>query len=189
MKSVFLFIIFFFNLLFTPIEGSSYLLSSESLVQEKQGSLKDLHSFVFFPLVQGDEKKIRAFMHKELEQIGTVITKPALTATGADLESFSNPSLQFTIVQLVDSDNKPLAILKASLSVNSIVEILRNKELNALSTNRWCTYLEKTDNVEKVVKKAFPLLLKKFTTEYQKINGQDKKPTFYITYDEASEKQ
>lgn len=166
----------------------NYLLSSDAIVQEKQGSLKDLRSFVFFPLIklEGDQKqKIVKFLGQSLRQMGTVLEKQTLTPEGADLEAFSNPLLEFTLEQLVDQGGRPLPVLKATLSVSSAVEILSAKEISSLRLNHWCTYLEKNDNVEKMVKAAFPFLLELFLADWQKANGKDQKPTFYVTYDDA----
>jgi hypothetical protein len=120
---------------------------------------------------------------QELKKVGLVVVKPILTPEGADLDSFSHPTLQFTIEQLVDQNNKPLPVLQAILSVNTVVEISRSKELLPLDTNQWSIYLEKTNDVQKVIKKTLPVLLKQFITDFQHANNQ--KPTFYIGYDSS----
>jgi hypothetical protein len=177
-----------FFVTFTTQRGmaGNYLLSSETIVQEKQGPLKDLRSFVFFPLIKledNQKQKIAKFFDQSLKRVGTVLEKQTLTPKGADLEVFSNPSLQFTLEQLVDQEGRLLPVLKATLSSSGVVEVLSSKESSSLSLNHWCTYLEKNDNVEKVVKKAFPFLLDLFIADWQAANGKEQKPTFYITYD------
>lgn len=169
-------------------QEDQFLFSSEALVQERQGSLKGFHSFVFFPLLKIEEKnaiKTVELIDQELKKVGLVIKKPALTPEGVDLECFSNPSLQFTIEQLVDQNNKPLPVLQARLSVTTVAEISGSKELGSLDTNRWYVYLEKTNDVQKVIKKTLPDLLKQFITDFQKTNTNNEKPTFYISYDDS----
>ncbi len=167
---------------------SPFLFSSEPLVQEAQGSLKDMDSFVFFPLLKLEKKnaiRVMELINQELQKVGVIVIKPVLTGEGADLESFSNPELAFTIQQLVDQSNKPLPVLQASLSVMNIVEIRKNKDLTSLETNRWCVYLEKTNDVQKVIQKVLPDLLNQFIADFQKTHAQNQKPKFYISYDDS----
>lgn len=168
-------------------KNPSFFLSSEKIVQEKQGSLKELRSFNFFPLLKIEKenaKKTIELIDQELKKVGIVVKKPVLTAKGADLDSFSNPTLQFIIEQLVDQNNNPLPVLQAILSVNSTVE-LKTKELSPLSTNRWSIYLEKTNDIEKVIKNTLPQLLKQFIADFQQANANSQKPSFYISYDDS----
>lgn len=165
-----------------------FFFSSDKLIQEKQAPLKEMLSFVFFPLLKMEEKnttKISEMIEQELKKVGNIVKKPALTPEGADLECYSNPSLQFTIEQLVDQNNKPLPVLQAILSINTTAELLKAKELVSINTNHWSVYLEKTDNVQEVIKKTFPSLLKQFIADFQRDNASDQKPTFYITYDSS----
>jgi hypothetical protein len=55
-----------------------------------------------------------------MKKAGCIIKKQIFTEKGADLECFSHPTLQFSIKELVDSENKPLAILEATLLVKKI---------------------------------------------------------------------
>jgi hypothetical protein len=114
-----------------------FFLSSEKIVQEKQGSLKSLCSFSFFPLlkIEGREaNKIIELIDQELKKVALVIKSPVLTPEGANLDTFSNPSLQFIIEQLVDQKNKPLPILQASLSVSTLANLNKNQDPSALNT-------------------------------------------------------
>lgn len=186
MKKVLIFIIFIVLSRLGYSEETSFLLSSEKLVQEKQGSLKGFHSFTFFPLLKMEQKnttKIIDLIHQELKKVGSIIFKPMLTPDGADL-GFANPTLQFIVEQLVDQNNNPLPILQSILCVSSIVE-LKTKELSPLRTNRWTIYLEKTNDIEKVVKNTLPQLLKQFIADFHQANPTNQKPSFYISYDDS----
>ncbi len=122
-------------------------------------------------------------IHQELEKIGLVIKNPVLQPEGADLNSFSNPTLQFTIEQLVDATNTPLPVLHATLAISNVAELGKIKELMSIDTNRWSIYLEKTNDIEKIIKKTLPYLLKEFNAEFQATNTNGQKPTFSISYD------
>ncbi len=146
-------------------EESLYFLSSDKIFHERQASLKEMHSFTFFPLLKMDSRKTIDLITQELEKVGVVVQKPILTSEGANLESFSNPLLQFSIEQLVDLKNHPLPVLRATLSVNTV------GSLNSI-------YVEKIDDVQEVIKQTLPILLNQF------MKGQaGQKPTFYISYD------
>ncbi len=190
MKKATLFTTFFFcSFLFLGHSKESlFLLSSDPIVQEKQIPLKQLHSFVFFPLLKIEEKQAKKtieLIDLELKKAGYVITKQVLTPNGADLEYFSNPTIQFSIKQLVDSNNKPFPVLQATLSIRNTVEIGNPGEPSSLNTNHWSIYLKKTNDVRKVIKKTLPFLLSQFVTEFQNSHPSDEKPTFYITYDSS----
>lgn len=163
-----------------------YSRSSEINLGDHQGSLKGDRSFVFFPfLLTGEEtpQQVFNFVHQELKRVGTVIEHQMDTGKGIDLGCFSNPRLVFSLDQLVDTKNRLLPVIKATLLVESRVEIQRTHEVTSLSTSSWTEYLEKNKNVEKVVKNTFPILLEKFMAAYQEANGKDLKPTFYILKD------
>jgi hypothetical protein len=167
-------------------EESVFLLSSEPIVQQSQGSLKGLRLFNFFPILKVEGKnadKMMELINQELKKEGLVIKKPILTPEGADLDSFSRPTLRFTVEQLVDQNNKLLPVLQATLSINSVAELSGTKELSPLNTNRWSIYLDLTNNAEAAVKKALPALLKQFALDFQRANTAKEKPTFYIGYD------
>lgn len=169
-------------------EDHFFFLSSDKVVQETQGSLKELRSFSFFPLLKIENEnagKLIALIDQELKKVGTVIKKPALTPEGVDFDSLSHTALQFTIEQLVDEENKPLPVLQANLCVNTVVEPSNTQELSIMSTNRWSIFLEKSNDVEAVIKKALPRLLSQFTADFQRGNSTSQKPTFYIGYDES----
>jgi hypothetical protein len=171
---------------FVRADSDSYFLSSDSILQEKQGSLEGDKSFVFFSFVltgKPQPQQVTKFIQEELKRVGIVIRHQVDTEKGMDMECFSNPGLQFTLKQLVDQDNRALPIIKAALDITSTVEIDRNHDSTSLLTNSWTVYLEKDKNVEKIVKKAFPLLLEKFIAAYKEANGKDAKPTFYIISD------
>ncbi len=162
-----------------------FFLSTENIVQIKQASLENLCSFTFFPFIKVDEKnagELTEFIDQELKLIGSVVKKPVLTPQGADLESFSNPTLQFTIEQLVDQNHKLLPVLQATLSINTIAELRRTKQSSSINISRWSTYLEITSDVQEVVKKTFPYLLSQFITDFKRANS-NQKPIFYISYD------
>jgi|GEM_PF-3093543 len=167
-------------------DNSSFFLSSEKIVQEKQGSLKNLSSFVFFPLLKIEKKEasqIIELIEQELKKVGAVIKQPVLTPEGADLTTFSNPTLQFTIEQLVDENHNPLPVLQAILSIKTGVELGKSEEFSIVNTNRWSTYLKKTDDLQKVIKTTLPQLLKQFLSDFESVNTSSHKPTFYISYD------
>lgn len=167
-------------------EDSSFFLSSEKIVQEKQGSLKGLSSFVFFPLLKLEKKeasKIVELIEEELKKTGVVIKQPVLTPEGADLSTFSNPTLQFTLEQLVDQNNNPLPLLQAVLSIKTEVKLTKNEAFSIINTNRWSTYLKKTDDIQEVIKITLPQLIKQFLSDFQSANTTSQKPTFYISYD------
>lgn len=185
-KALVLFTLFFIALPIQRGASGNYFLSSEPLFQEKQGPLKDRRSFVFFPcmkLEDNQRQKITTFLNQSLKQVGTVIETQVLKPEGADLEVFSKPPLHFTLEQLLDQKGRPLPVLKATLSFSGVVEVLSSKEISSLPLNHWCTYLEKNDSVEKIVKKAFPFLLELFIADWQAANGKEQKPTFYIPCD------
>jgi hypothetical protein len=188
MTRAFLLIVLIFGSVFSHAKSDPFFLSSETILKEKQGSLKELCSFVFFPLLKTEEKnahKIMDMIDLELEKVALVVKKPVLTPEGADMSSFSNPTLQFSIEQLVDQNNHPLPILQAILSVNTGVTLDKNNEYTHLNTNRWFIYLEKTNNVQDVIKKTLPNLLKQFIADFQRENSTDQKPTLYISYDKS----
>lgn len=188
MKNALLFVMLTSSSILGYAKESPFFLSSDEIVQEKQGSLKQLCSFAFFPLLKMEEKnanKIIELIDQELRKVGLVVEKPVLTSEGADLQSFSNPTLQFTIEQIVDQNNNPLPVLLATLSVNSVVELGKSKEFTTLNTNHWSIYLEKTNDVQKAIKKTLPPLLKQFIADFQRVNITDQMPTFYISYDSS----
>lgn len=115
--------------------------------------------------------------------MGSVVKQPVLTSEGVDLDSFSNPILQFTIEQLTDQNNKLLPVLKGTLVVSTVAELSKTQEFSSINTNRWSVYLEKTNNIQEVIKKALPNLLNQFITDFQRSNTNKKNPTFYISYD------
>lgn len=163
-----------------------YSRSSEMDLYEEQASLEGDRSFVFFSFLVTGEKtpqKISNFIKEELNRVGTVIEHQMDTGKGIDIGCFSNPGLTFVLKELVDTKNHLLPVIKATLLVDSTVEIKRNHTPASLSTNSWTVYVEKNKNVEKVVKNTFPILLKKFMTAYQEANGKDLQPTFYIIKD------
>lgn len=165
-----------------------FFLSSDPLFQKQQESVKEFSSFVFFPLLKIEEKqeeKTIELIDQELKKIGCIIKKQVLTSDGADMECFSNPTLQFSVEQLVDSNNDPLSVLQASLSIRAIVRIGKANEMTSLNTNIWSVYLKKTNDVQKIIKKSLPLLLSQFITEFKKSHPVDEKPIFYITYDNS----
>ena len=187
MKKVVLFTAFLLFPFLGQAGESSFFLSSDPVVLEKQGSLKNLSSFVFFPLLKIEDKNAEKTMEliaQELKKIGHIVKKQVLTAEGADLECFSNPTIQFSIEQLVDSKNTPLPILQVSLRVRRIVEMGKG-ETTFLSTNHWSMYLKKTDDVQKVIKEILPSLLNQFIADFKGSHSLDEKPTFYITYDSS----
>ena len=163
--------------------ADAYLLSSEPIIHENRTSLKEFNTFIFAPIIKTEKKganKITALMSQELQRIGVVEKKRVFTEQGADLTPLSNPSLQFTLEQLVDQQGKLLPVIKATLSTRSSIEVLKNNEINSLSTNCWSVYLKQNDDVEKTIKTTLPDLLNKFLADYQNVNGKDQKPTFYI---------
>ncbi len=165
-----------------------FFLSSEAVLQEKQSSLKSLHSFVFVPLLKMEKKNVSETLElidQELRKVGSVVVKSILTPEGADLESFSNPSLQFVIEQLVDQNNTPLPVLQAVLSVTTTAELCKSKEIESFNTNRWSIYLKKTNDVQDAIKQTLPSLLKKFLADFERANPSSQKPTFYIAYDKS----
>jgi len=171
----------------------SYLLSSERLLEKKNASLKEFDYFVFFFLLKMEKEDIQTtiqLINQELRQVGQVVQKEIFTEKGVDLECFSNPTLQFTIQRLVDKKGEPLPVLKAELSINTVVEIVRNKEYLSLESNRWTVYLRNDENekndLQKTLKETLPFLLKQFYADFQRVNGKEKKPTYYITYDSSS---
>lgn len=169
-------------------KDSPFFLSSESIMQQKQGSLKDLHSFTFVPLVKMEGKQAEKsidYMKQALKSVGKVVEKPVSTSEGADLETFSNPVLQFSLVQLVDPNNALLPVLQIELSISAVVEFTNNKELASISTNCWSLYVQKTGDVYKVIQDAFPKVLKLFILDFQRANPGAEKPTFYINYDKS----
>lgn len=115
--------------------------------------------------------------------MGSVVKQPVLTSEGVDLDSFSNPILQFTIEQLTDQNNKLLPVLQGTLVVSTVAELSKTQEFSSINTNRWSVYLEKTNNIQEVIKKALPNLLNQFITDFQRSNTNKKNPTFYISYD------
>ena len=172
---------------FSYAKSNPFFLSSEKFFEEKQGSLNEVRSFNFFPILKLEEKnaqKIIDMINLELEKVAFVVKKPVLTPKGADMSSFSNPTLQFSIEQLVDQNNHLLPILQASLSVRAGVT-LKSDEYTHLNTNHWSIYLEKTNNVQNVIKKTLPNLLKQFIADFQSANSSEQKPTFYLCYDES----
>jgi hypothetical protein len=173
---------------FGHAKGSPFFLSSEEIVVEKQGSLKELCSFVFLPLLKMEDKnaqKIIDMINLELEKVALVVNKPVLTAEGADMSSFSNPILQFSVEQLVDQNNQPLPTLQAVLSINTGVKLGKRDEYTSLNTNRWSIYLKKMNSVQDVIKETLPALLQQFIADFQSANTADQKPTLYICYDKS----
>lgn len=169
-------------------ENAPYFLSSDRIVQEKQSSLKGLRSFTFFPKLKLEKKQATTTMNlieEELRKVGQVVKKPLLTPEGADLESFSYPTLQLGIEQLVDQNDRPLPVLQASLSITTSVEVIRTKELSSLNISRWTTYIKKTNDVQEIIKKTLPILLNQFAAEYEQANRNDPRPTIYIGYDDS----
>jgi hypothetical protein len=188
MKKAALFTTFIFCSFLGHAKEPLFLLSSDPVIQEKQAPLKGLRSFVFFPLLKMEEKYVEKtieLIDLELKKVGCIVKKQVLTSEGADLECFSNPTLQFSIEQLVDSNNKLLSILQATLSVRNTAEIGKLGELTSLNTNHWSVYLKKTNDVQKVIKKTLPFLLSQFIAEFQSSHSAEEKPTFYITYDSS----
>lgn len=186
MKKIWLCILFISCLILVHAKDPAFLLSSEKFFQDNPAALKDLHSFIFSPLLHIEKKnvdKILGLIEQELNKIACVVKRNILTSDGVDLESFSNPTLQFTIEQLVDQNGKPLSVLLAALSVRSVVEMSKNNQLTSTTTNRWCAYLKKTNDVQKAIKETLPHLLKEFIEDFQRINGANQKPTIFITYD------
>ncbi len=186
MKNIFLFTALSFVSILGHSKEPLFFLSSDKIVQEKQGSLKSLHSFTFFPLLKIDEKNVGktiGLIDQELRKVALVVKSPVLTAQGADLDTFSNPGLQFVIEQLVDQKNKPLPVLQATLSVSAVTELGTDQQLETINAGRWSVYLEQTNDVQAVIKKSLPYLLDQFTADFQKANGSSEKPTFYISYD------
>lgn len=60
-----------------------FFLSSEKIVQEKQGPLKGIGSFTFFPLLKVEEKNAKAIVElieKELKNVGLVVKKTCVNA-------------------------------------------------------------------------------------------------------------
>src|SRR5690349_178132 len=124
MKKVWLSILLISCSILVHAKDPAFLLSSENFFQENPAALKDLHSFVFSPLLHIEKKnvdKILGLIEQELNKIACVVRKNVLTSDGVDLESFSNPTLQFTIEQLVDEKGNPLSVLQVALSVRSVV--------------------------------------------------------------------
>jgi hypothetical protein len=188
MKKTFLLIVVISSSVLGHAESHPFFLSSEKLVEEKQGSLKEHCSFVFFPVLKIEEKnasKIIDMINLELEKVALVVKKPMLSPEGADLSSFSNPILQFSIEQLVDQNNNPLPILQAILSVSAVAKVGKSNEIASLNTNHWSIYLEKTNNVQDAIKKTLPNLLKQFLADFQRVNTADQRPTIYISYDSS----
>jgi hypothetical protein len=188
MTKTLFFIVLIFSSVFSHAKSDPFFFSSEKIFEEKQGSLKGISSFVFFPILKMEEKNAHKIIHAidlELEKVAFVVKKPVLTPEGADMSSFSNPILQFSIEQLVDQNNHPLPILQVILSVSTGVIISKDDEYTHLNTNRWFVYLEKTNNVQNVIKKTLPNLLKQFIADFQRTNSTDQKPTFYICYDKS----
>jgi len=186
MKKTLVFIILVTSSILGHAENSFFFLSSDKIFQEKQGSLKGLSSFTFFPLLKSEEKdarKIFELIDRELKKTGHVVMQPVLTPEGADLSAFSHPALQFSIEQLTDQNNNPLPVLHAILSLQTRVELSKTKESSFITTNCWSIYLKKTDDVQEVIKKTLPALLQQFLTDFQSENTGAQKPIFYITYD------
>jgi len=188
MKRAFFLIVLISGSILGRAENHPFFLSSEKIVEEKQGSLKALCSFTFFPTLKMEEKNVGKtieIIDMELKKVALVVKKPVLTPEGADLDSFSNPTLQFTIEQLVDQNNRPLPVLQAILTVSTVAELGKSNEFASLNINRWSIYLEKTNNIQKVIKKTLPYLLKQFAADFQYANATDQKPTIYISYDSS----
>lgn len=163
-----------------------YSRSSEIDLCEDQGSLEGDKAFVFFDFLVTGEKRppqVVNFIHQELKRVGALIEHQMDTDKGIDLEGLPSPRLVFSLKQLVEATNHLLPVIKATLLVESTVEIKRNHTPASLPTNSWTVYVEKNKNVEKAVKNTFPILLEKFMTAYQEANGKDLKPTFYIIKD------
>lgn len=168
--------------------GEDYLiLSSDKIVQETQGSLNGFRSFIFFPLLKLEKKntkKTLEWIDHELKKAGMVIKKPVITSEGADLEAFSYPTLQYTVEQLVDQNNTLLPVLQAVLSINSVAELGKEKIASVVTTNRWSMYIDKTNDLQTVIKATLPILLTQFTTEFERAHSKGQKPNFYISYDD-----
>ena len=183
MKQMLFFGLFFVSLIAQPLVADSFFFKEEGIVREGRGSLKEFKSFVFFPFLKMEEKETKNILDlikKELIQVGLVVETHVFKPNGADLTSFSNPSLQFSIEQLVDKNNKPLPILEAALTVSTSVEILNNQESCSLPIDRFFVYLKKTNDIKKVIQETLPMLLQQFISNYQNANGKDQKPTFII---------
>jgi hypothetical protein len=188
MTKAFFLTLLIYSSVFGYAKNSPFFLSSEKIVEEKQGSLKELCSFVFFPVLKMEEKnaqKIIDMINLELEKVALVVKKPVLTSEGADMSSFSNPILEFSIEQLVDQNNQPLPTLQAVLSINMGVKLGKSDEYANLNTNRWSVYLKKTNNVQDVIREALPALLQQFIAEFKSANAAGQKPTLYICYDKS----
>lgn len=181
MKKLFMFLsIAFFSL--TNAKENLFFLSSENIVQEPKTSLEPFHSFNFFPLLKLEKKnadKIMNIVDIELQKVGNLVKKPILTSKGADFDSFSNPTLRFTLEQLVDQNNKPLPLLQATLQIKSATDC--GELSNIQDVSKWVTYLKPSNNIQNVVQKSLANLLAQFSEDFQR--SHDDKPTIYVSYD------
>ncbi|MEN9343602.1 MAG: hypothetical protein RLZZ453_389 [Chlamydiota bacterium] len=184
-SSLFLFLFFCIS---AHAKESAFFLSSETIVRQKQGPLKNLEMFSFIPLLKMEGKqadKVMHSIHKALQNVGTIVEKPIFTPEGADLSTFSNPTLQLRIEQIVDSQNIPLPVLKIELSIDDVVEFFHSKELAAIPTNQWIIYAPITTDLDKLIQTTFPKLLDQFIIVFRQANPNLEKPTFYINYDKS----
>ncbi|MBI2742840.1 MAG: hypothetical protein HYX48_02875 [Chlamydiales bacterium] len=167
---------------------NSFLLSSEKLSDESS-SLKGINSFVFFfclKMEKNEVDKTVKFIDRDLAQFGKVEKKDIFTSNGVDLECFANPSLKFSIERLVDKEGKQLPILRAELVASSAVQMMTNKEYISSNIGSWSIYVkDEGQDLQKALKETFSLLLKRFSADFQKVNGKEKKPTFFITYNSS----
>lgn len=183
---------FLFILLSSSMNGYSkeelFNYSSDPLLEIKQPLLKYGNAFVFIPMIKMERSTSTTLLntvYKELEQFVTLVKNPVFKSEGADLSVFSHPPLTYTIEQLVDDKNKPLPVLKASLTVSNFVDIIRSGQNISLNTNTWYAYVKSTNDVKKVIQTSMPIILKAFISDFQKANPSEKKPTVYICYDDS----
>jgi hypothetical protein len=169
-------------------ENSTFLLSSSEIINTKNdpATLKDISNFVFLFYLKMEKEEIACvldYFNQELSKIGKVEKKEIFTDQGVDLECFSNCGLHFSLVQLVDSNQRLIPTLKAELVVHGMVDIYRNKAFVPTDIGTWTSYFNQQDhNTMSALKISLPLLLRSFLADYIKANGSDKKPTFFIIF-------
>ncbi len=175
----------------SPQEIQKYLFAEQNRPNfGVENPLKGFLAFNFFPMVPAFDKaqsdKIRVLIKKELEKIGTVkkielIAKNKEGEEGIDLSPFDiDSNLIYEIKKLASSDGKDTGFVRASLSFESRVDILKTKQ--SCSPYLWssnCFLKGNTEkDLEKLVIESLVYLMRDFSESYRAANSD--KPLFNI---------
>jgi hypothetical protein len=175
----------------SPQEIQSYLFAEQNRPSfGMENPLKGFSTFIFFPMYPAGNKnlsdKIGLLIKKELEKIGSVNkieleTKDENGVEGIDLSPFALASaLIYQIRNLPSLDGKETGFVRASLSFESRVNIVKTKQ--NCSPYLWvsnCFLKGNTEkDLDKLVLQSLAYLMRDFSESYSSANSD--KPIFNL---------